>query len=412
MKLSVLSTTWATFCLLAVSGIVLAVLITGWQNNAVENWNYIASEMQDNILQAIHDSLDFLKFASSSPPFIEPLLANLNMPNCCYNPFQLARMFDVYDSESGFTFASFGMLIAAQGRVANLTNPNGKLSWQIAKGFGCSDYIYAYSDASINPKFLGHCVDSNGIVSWNDSAYIGGDWGLKPEEASILAGNMSYTFLPIFNLLGRFTLTHEIGYPTNVIGEKYAVIFAEISLQTFSDFISNNVSILGGKGYAYIAETQTSAMIASTYNTPQGVVVDSQGNRLSALTSNYSFISDTFQKTGPLVGNWRINTTRYQDQGLDWTITVVVKDSDIYGNMNYRIMVAALICMAVIIIFSALNIIGMMYLLSRSIQRLVKKIQNRTSGVTNEEGKSLISDLDPVDDVLENLPKIRVESLN
>lgn len=441
MKLWVLLSLCAGISIAISSSIILAIMVTGWMDSSVNIWQVASIQTQNDIVQVLRETLNFLKFASTSPPYIDQQLFNDSMPASNYDPSQLARMFTAYDTQSSFTFSSFGMLISSVGRVVNNTNPNGKLSWQIAKGFGCADYIYAFSDASLNPVFIGYCAFQNGTVDYQTLTYSGFDWGLKPEEAQILAGTLSYTFLPIFNLLGEFTLTHEIGYPqvTPVINgipmPRYAVTFAEMNLQTFSSYVTNDVTVLNGKGYAYVVETNTGAMIASSI---ANSVIDVNGTRLFAQNSAVIAISQTFNATiltpittttttfiftiaattppvdgsqsinavNSLVGPWRVTTSRYVDQGLDWTVYVVVLDSDLYGNMNYRIMVAALISMAVIII----SIVAVILIISCILNRSVKSIVNRLTGNTEESNLYIrVGELDPIEEAIGSRPSKSVD---
>jgi hypothetical protein len=59
-----------------------------------------------------------------------------------------------------------------------------------------------------------------------------------------------------------------------------------MDLRVFSNYIANNVSVYNGLGYAYVAETQTGAMIASTI---PNSVVNSSGIRQFAPNQTFAY---------------------------------------------------------------------------------------------------------------------------
>jgi len=389
---------------------VIAIMVTGWHENVTDTWNIAAGHIQINIVDTLKENLDFLMFAATSPPFIEPQLAQENMPFSDYNASQLTRMFTGYDGESGYHFNSFGMMIAGFGRVpGNETLPNAKLSWQVAKGFGCPEYIYAFSDASINPLFLGHCAYENGTVDMANIAYSGADWGLKNQEQWILDGTLDNAFLPVTELLGHLMLTFEVGYPVvantdddgNATG-RYAVTFAEIDMNTFAQFVERNVTVLGGKGYAYVVETVNGKMVASTV---PGSVFNAEGNRQAASTSTTPAIRETYGKDTTAGTPWIVTTTRYQKTGLDWTIYVVVHERDIYGDMYYRTGIAIGISAVVIVVCIVLVVLLTKCLLGKHVDALVSRIRDNTV----DTAIPLVSDLTPIKDAVDDFQSPTVE---
>ena len=289
----------STLFVLLGAGSAIGIMYSWWRQTAVNDWTLRANQTQRDVQQVMKNNLDFLRFAAASVPIFGR------------DPLHLTHMFRAYDDASPYTFGSIGAIQ----RAPNTTN--GKYSWQLALGFGCTDYIYAYADATTPyPVFLGHCVDkATGTVAWTDSAYVGNDWGLNVQEAQLVDGLLAYTFLPVFNLLNQFTLTYELG----MNGTAY---FAELNLQTFSSYVANNVT-----GNVYIYETANGALIAATV---APVVVN--GTRVNAATSTAAFISETYNKTQQ-GKSWLINTARYQDVGLDWTIVIVASDWSVYADL-------------------------------------------------------------------------------
>lgn len=361
MKLWLGFSLWATLCLCVCAGSIIGVIISGWKASVRSTWTQASVQAQNNMEQALNASLNFVKFAATSVPFIVPVLPPVNRSG--FDPRSMLRMFDAYDGESGFSFGSFGMLMKSDN--------GGKLSWQIAKGFGCDPYMYAYSDSEIHPQFFGYCISANGTVDWSVKKYSGFDWGLKPQESALLAGAMPSIFLPVFDLLNQTTLTYEIALPASSM-----VAFAELDLRTFSDYIARNVSIYNGKGYAYVTESATGAMIASTQ---AGSVVYPNGTRIIANASPVDAIRETFNSTGDSVGRWIVTKSRHTEPGLDWVLHVVILDSDVFGNLYYSVMVAALISMSIVLVVIGATFVGTYFWLTRPLREVLAKLQTEES---------------------------------
>jgi len=132
-------------------------------------------------------------------------------------------------------------------------------------------------------------------------------------------------------------------------------------------------------------------MIASNI---QNTVIDLQGNRLNAKTSLSNIIQETFAQVSS--NKWIISTQTYKDIGIDWTIYVVALETSIYGNMNYRIMVASLISMSIIIITIVIIVIIMRVFVQKSINKLVAKAK----GQPLKDEYIKIDEFDPIDDSL------------
>lgn len=359
---------------------MIGIFVSGWKNNSIQNWNYASAQTQSNIELVLNASLNAVKFAAKSVPNFEFLLTNKSIPMSGYNPYSLIQMFDAFDQNSNFNYGSMGIMM----HHPNKSLPNAKLSWQIAKGFWCNPYIYAFSDLAINPMFWGYCASTNGTVNYNILSYNESDWGLKPQEKLILDGGLNETFLPVFNLLEHFTLTFESGYPAGP-GPKYAVTFAELDLDAFSNYIAKQVDIMSGKGIAYIFETQTGAMIAS--NIPS-TIVNGTGFRYFTFNSSSYVIQSTFSpdNSSTLGSDWIVSRLYRSEPGLDWTIVVAIKYSDVYGDLNYAIMVACLVSMAVLIVLIILLCIGNHFFISKPVQHLVQKLKSRSKGEVIDGG--------------------------
>lgn len=401
MRSSVALTIATTLCLLACSGIIIGIMVNGWKSNVSSTWQLASSETQMRIVQAINGSLNFIKFAALSVPAADPNLATATTPVGGSDPSSLARMFFAYDTQSGYSFASAGMI--SRDPKKNDTAEYGgqpKYEQQIAYQDGCPQGIYVYTNASIHPLYRGYCVASDGTVDWSRIAYNGTDWGLAPQEESILDGTIEATFKPIFVLLNAFTLTYEAGYPQGLAGAKYATTFAEMDLTTFTNFVAG-LSIMNGKGYAYVAEIATGSMVACT--TPSAVF-NVNGTRLFAQNSSVDAVSATFstaalygQLSDASAGNWRISADRYTDAGIDWLIVVAVPYSSVYGDMNKDIGTAAGVSVVVIVVTAVINILILWLFLGRHARYIASKLRGESS---TKPGYAF-SDLSEIEDEIE-----------
>lgn len=331
--------------LIACASITIGVMADGWQKSADAMWSFSSSQIQENLRNVIHDMLSFLKFSASSVPYFTPSLYTKSVPPSGFDPTLLIRMYDTFNRNSGFNFNSFGFL-----RRINSTS-NAKESYQIAKFYLCPNVIWAYSDPSINPEFVGYCVDENDSFNSSKKDYEGFDWGLKPNEAAILDGKLQSSFLPLFNLLGNFTLTYEMSWKAG-----YAVTFAEMDVTLLSRYVSN-LSILGGKGIIHIYENPDGLMVAST----DGKVVYPNGTRYR------------FQEAPN--SDYIVNKQIYVDTGINWTIQISILQRDIYGDMRYFLGVSIGISFAVLVCFVILTFVAMKYWISSPFNDILKKLR-------------------------------------
>lgn len=281
MKLWIAVSIWTTTVILIIFGITMGVLVSSWKTNIEIEWEKSSLDTLTNTKRIITNHLDMVIFASRFVPL------NTDPDKLLYYFLQYDKLvyyFLQYDNYSGYNFNSVGFLTN--------TTSNGKLSWQIAEYKpACPDnFGYFFTNLTIHPRFIGYCVDD-----YNKITYDGFDWGLKPQEIQIINGQISETFLPIFDLLGAFTLTFEIGRGNGMVS------FAEIDLQSMRESISS-------KSNVFILDDNT-----------QKVIVGTQ------------------------IPNWIYKRSfRVQYPGLSWT--VIVEQESIYGDMYYRIMIACVIC--------------------------------------------------------------------
>lgn len=340
MKLALGVSLLSGAALVILYGIIMGIMVSGWKNSANEIASVASIQTRDTIMEVVNATLDFVMFAARSVPQLDQTLGNKMVPNSNYDPTHLLRSFVAFNELSGYKFGSFGFLMRANPPRPPLGN-NAKVSWQIASGFGCPTYMYAFSDNSINPAFYGYCGQANGTVDFSRRAYTGADWGLKPLEQQLLDGTMVGAFLPVFDLLGAFTLTYEMIY------DSYAVTFAELDLNTLSNHISSQVDLFNNRSVSYIYETTTGALIAC--NIPNTLF---DGNNTRYTINNVP--NNAIRETAPTsnfrnTNSWFIVSTTRTEPGLNWTIVVAVRDSYIYGNMNNSIIIASCASLGVLL---------------------------------------------------------------
>jgi uncharacterized membrane protein len=349
MKLVVGVCLLSGLALVVLYGIVMGVMVTGWQHSVDDLWTVAAEQTRTAMMQVVNDTLSFTQFVAESVPQLDHILRN----NSNHDPTALLRAFAAFNQFSGYQLSSMGFL-----QHATPPRPaSAKVSWQIARGFGCPSYMYAYSDDLINPQFVGYCGEANGFVNYtNPPAYVGADWGLKPQEIALLNGSAGSTglFLPVFDLLGAFTLTYETVYPPPRSGlVPWAVTFAELDLTMLCDYIHTHIRLLDGKAFAFIYETQSGAMIASTIN---GTLFASNRTRYTVYNNPNEWIRQTADGAEP---GWLVTLTQRTEPGLNWTVIVAASESNVKGNIQTGIVVGSVACLCVLIALVLLTWLGM-----------------------------------------------------
>lgn len=349
--------------LVVLYGILVGVMVPKWQASVGQLWNVAAVQTRDGMMEVVNATLQFIQFTARAVPRFDhrsssTANASAAMP---YDPSMLLQSFAALNELSGYRLGSMGFLMRAA--PAPSRPPNAKVSWQVANGFGCPTYMYAFSDNTINPQFLGYCGLASGTVNQTVPAYVGTDWGLKPLEVALLDGTLGTTgtFLPIFDLLGSFTLTYESAYKDALTGQS-AVSFGEVDLTRLSDHITSQVSLLNGRGIAFIYETASGAMIASTVN---GTIFDANHTRYTI----FNVTNQSMQDTADGQDNaWLITLTRRTEPGLNWTVVVAARDSDIKGNINDAIVIASVAGLCVLLALVLITWIGIHCCVTRQLR--------------------------------------------
>lgn len=335
VKISCAYTGGVVVAMLAIFGITVGLLVNGWTESTQTLWNEVSREILSSVQTQIDDHLQTLIFASKNVPF---------------TPGQertqaLLDYFAAYDTQSGYRYGSMGYLTRATGTA------NGKFSWQDAKYFVCPVYGYFFANASIYSQFHGYCANTT-TIDYSKLAYNGTDWGLKPQEAKLVDGNITQTFLPLFVLIGQTTLTFEYDR-----GGGY-VSFAELDLGTLTSYVQQNVSVWGGRGVAIIIDNASGNTIAT--NAP--------GASLAAVINSGWYVA------GP---------TRTRYPGLDWSTYVAVPS--IYEDTKAPIVVACVVSAVVVLAIVAATLIVSIVCIARPIERLNKRARGEMVHQEREE---------------------------
>jgi hypothetical protein len=341
MKLWAGLSIWYGFSIAACACVIIAVFVSGWRSGVESSFLVISQEISQRVLQVTKSHIDTVKLAASVVPI------SLND----WSGQDLLQFFRSLE-RSAFRFRSAGFL------MHHNTSQTAKLSWQVSvfpSACPGSPGLF-FSNSSIHPQFRGYC-EANGTIDFSKLAFSGSDWGLKPQEVGLLSSSAgSGTFLPVFTLPGGlFVLPFETKRSFSVD----VASFAELELGAFSAYFTQNISVYGGKGVAFIVENGSDQMIASTR---ENTVFFSNGTRQTARGNENQMISDAFNgRTSSLL----VSRFFLTDSGLNWTGFVVVERSEVFGSVYQTTIVASVICASVALVFILLTIAGTIFWVNR-----------------------------------------------
>lgn len=367
-----------SFLIFLIFGIVvIAVSYNLSKGKAYLAYPVIINENQNNVQGAIN-----LLF---SPMISTALLveeSNIQMKYCnlpldseqFYSDFNYRSLISIMNSQikqNNTIMQSIG-IISVDNAGSSTPDFSNKISCELALdtfGLGCSDYVYACSDNS--SVFPGFCAFRNGTANLNTTVYVGQDSGLTSAEISLFSNkNIKAIFLPIFNLLGKFSLTYERSHWCDGDSTAYAVSLAQKNLDQLDDYLST-LSI-GRTGVAYIIERDT-GLLVSTSTVEQ--LINSTGGRVLATDAinNYIWRSADFLTQRAPFYSYTSNEyfdPRYDDThgllidirpceytpaeaNLNWLSIVAIPESDyagwIYKNRNWSIGAAVITGMCCLI---------------------------------------------------------------
>lgn len=367
---------------LFIGAFTIGLLQWGSQNQVNHLYDEMVRDLYNGIISYVGQYFDGMKMVSKGVQSIEPLFRTYNMPeNGTYDPDPLIRFMSAL-TES-YRFESIGIMLKYD------VSPTSKLSWQIAREFGCPEFIYAFSDASFYPSFIGYCGFSNETVS-TSLAYQGTDWGLKPDEVLLMEGVKNETFLPVFPLLNVMTLTYSTNH-RRPNGQVYGLTFAEKSLKTVDNYFQNLA--LENNGVAFIFERQSGLMITAsvpgqtTTENPDGsarrLEVDKVPNLMisaagKSILSYYGTFANTSDYGNIQIGDLLVGVNSYRTNGIDWIVAIVVPENEIFSAVRHFSAVALVTsCLFLVLVIAVVAIVSVL------ISRHIKKIQQKLVGIAN-----------------------------
>src|SRR5690606_29838499 len=136
-----------------------------------------------------------------------------------------------------------------------------KVSFEVTDGSivspRCPAYLYGFTTQSL--EYESYCVARDGSVNYAVSPYSGPDYGLAPEEVALLEGRTDTDFLPVFNIVGRQSLTYEVTWRCDASSPlAYGIGFAQTNLLLLSAYLER----LALDGIIFIAERNSGLLVA------------------------------------------------------------------------------------------------------------------------------------------------------
>jgi len=382
----------------------------------------VSGQLAHGVEGAVNQIVYELREAADAVADVEPLVTSCSMPISDYSPQPLVRLFNALSSPSR-PIGSLGII-----QVAPNSSNNGKVSWQVASGYGCQDYMYAYADPANYPTFTGYCYfASNATPVDTTPDYVGTDWGLKKEERELLVAprTKAEVFLPVFPLLGYFTLTYERTVSCQGQSAPYAAVFAEQSIAQLdtalrSLTISNDPD---NDRIAFILERSTGALVsASEANLTQRLVQDGNNNlqveRVFFQNATDERIKEIARSMEPYASNlenlysaqsWNqgrlwVTAVPYQNEaGLNWVLVVAVPQGSFLQTLANASAFSIGLSVGMILIGLLLTFLGVHFLISRPLNRLQKHVREGMGEAT----KSDLDDSSPIVELDEMLLAVK-----
>lgn len=309
----------------------------------------------DNLLTSLVSMTTAIEQTNSQLEYCSlPLDSTDYYANFYYLPLiQLMNSFAVQNSTA---MQSIGIISVDEAGTPQADFSN-KVSCEIALdtfNLGCPEYVYACTDNSTN--FLGFCASANGAVDLTKTVYDQPDTGLTPQEISFFNNpNAKGIFLPIFNLLGQFSLTYERSHWCPGGTSAYAVTIAQKNLNQLTSYLSTLT--IGLTGVAYLIEKETGYLIATSVDGEP--LVNSQNARIVAsnatnglirksarfLTKDGNFdqynaeayFDPRYDQTDGLLIDIRPYEFAEAEATLNWLTVVAVPESDYAGWTSGRV---------------------------------------------------------------------------
>lgn len=355
-------------------------------------YDAFAREMSDNMEGAVDSIITGIRDASMMVDVFEPRLATCGAPPVNHTGEVLLRALTALPDPPGSSAAwlSLGLMQRASAQLEPADNVTTKWSWQMALGFGCPEYIYAYIDAQTEPAFLGFCArltTNNTLQLSKEVAYNGTDWGFTDLERDMLFdAKYDESFVPVKSLLG----TLEFSYRRLVRCDKkpYALVFTSRSVAQLD--VALSAQRAGNDGVAFVIERTTGLLIAaSVANQTHTPGTD---KRVAALNATDARIRTAAQYLTRIGGEYAramhspeiddkmyVTSTLYAPvRGVDWLLVVAVDSSNITGPLGS----AAAINATVIVVFVVLVLataLGTFFCVTLPVRRMLSSKRGQGS---------------------------------
>jgi len=304
-----------------------------------------------------------------------------DMPNSGFNDTLLVALFNALSQNPSRHLGSLGILMHAP------NTPKGKLSWQIATGFGCPQYIYAYADPSIYPTFLGYCTGAGNL------AYQGTDWGLADQEVDLLLTNPKpgrETFLPIHPLLGELILTTEQSLSCDGV-TVYGATFAEQSLVQ----LDNALQSIDSQNLMFIMESDTGYLVTASISNQ---TTTANGTRILARAAPNPDIASI--AAGTPSSDWAVYQTSYQiGSTIKWTLVTAVPTRGFLASLRQASGASIGWSLGVIFVLVILTGLGYYFSVGRPMRQLLED-------GTDEEHESFITEVQLVSELKNKKKKV------
>lgn len=335
------------------------------------------NQLGQAILLGIKTSADHitsnLLVSAQSVYYSEPLISGCSMPNTGYDPERLVKLFNSLSTDPTRELSSIGIIRYDSG------TPDGKISWELASGFGCPEYIYGFDDPASYPAYLGYCTFTNSTVDWARVAYNGTDWGLKAQERYLLISNTTIgtvIHLPIFALLDQLTLTVE--QSVGCLGGVYGAVFAEQSLSQTDEALATMTtsSILPG-AVAFIVELSSGYLVSSSIpNQTQIPDPTSPGNALRVLANSTPSpdIQTIYSSylTGAQPADWWVLGENYISEDLQWVLVVGLPATGFVQAIRGISGLAIGVGLGIIVVMLVLAVLFTVFCVARPLKQMVE----------------------------------------
>lgn len=394
---------WLVIVVITVTLSSFGVLQSAFRNQLTIHYDVLTAQVNHEITTVANQIVYDLRETAKAVYDSEPLLQQCDMPRANYSDAVLVRLFNSMSSERR-PLGSLGIIQWAP----NTTN--GKVSWQVVAGYGCPTLMYAAAEPSTYPTFTGYCINATtGEKAPGPPAYIGTDWGLKPEEADMLVTQTrTNVFLPVFALLGYYTLTYEERVTCSGSNKSYAAVFAELSLAkldaTLADLTNKST------GASVILERTTGLLIGSSI--PNQTQVNN--SRVHLCNASAQVLRDMCETVGGAQAiaslnsakswgegsNW-VSATPYAD-GIDWVLLTSVPQTSFLTAVRSATGISVGTGVAVGVFLILVTVVGVYVLVSRRLTALGPYLYDRNGYKTAVDENVLdpSSGIAEIDDML------------